>query len=314
MPFFIPPPSSNRPSQQNTSVSALQKAIDNINQKIEYYDDLDPEKQDFLEDVKSGKDKTEAQKCYGLLKDLLKNVDKISTKEELDAATDTTEDFDKFCTIFPEEILDRYFIPRFNAIYDVLDQKVDQLSNTTTTTSLTSGNSNQPSLSGNSVKRGAGSDPSIVNYLNKIGWPSDFKSRAGYAVKYGIVTSESDYDGTSEQNLKLLDAVINSKQIEPDKFKGGTSSPRTSTGGGTSKPKGSSSSQNDYKTLLATDSQGNSIYYVRIGAGNYRPAVVADQRAGVQLFIRNPNPALRMIYPFIKAQNAPVRRASPVGP
>ena len=68
----------------------------------------------------------------------------------------------------------------------------------------------------------------------------------------------------------------------------------------------------DYKTLLGTDNNGNSLYFVRTGPGNYRPAVKADEDAGVQIFARNPNPVARTIYPFIKIQNMPTRRASPV--
>jgi hypothetical protein len=54
---------------------------------------------------------------------------------------------------------------------------------------------------------------------------------------------------------------------------------------------------------------GQSIYFVRVGPGNYRPAVNADLTSGQQLFVRNPNKVARAVYPFIKIQNAPVRRA-----
>ena len=80
------------------------------------------------------------------------------------------------------------------------------------------------------------------------------------------------------------------------------------TGTGT----GAGSVKRDYKTLLGTDTNGNSLYFVRIGPGNYRPAVKADEDAGVQIFARNPNPVARTVYPFIKIQNMPTRRASPV--
>lgn len=44
---------------------------------------------------------------------------------------------------------------------------------------------------------------SIVDYLNSIGKPSDFNSRAGYAKQYGI----SSYTGTASQNTALLNAM-----------------------------------------------------------------------------------------------------------
>lgn len=62
-------------------------------------------------------------------------------------------------------------------------------------------------------------------------------------------------------------------------------------------------------TPTAPVTPGQSIYFVRVGPGNYRPAVNADLTSGQQLFVRNPNKLARAVYPFIKMQNAPVRRA-----
>jgi hypothetical protein len=62
------------------------------------------------------------------------------------------------------------------------------------------------------------------------------------------------------------------------------------------------------KELVATDSSGKPLYFVRISSGNYRPAVQADVDAGVQLFARNPNSIARNFYPYIKIQNMPTRR------
>lgn len=43
----------------------------------------------------------------------------------------------------------------------------------------------------------------LVPALDKMGWPSDRKSRNGYAPKYGI----KGYKGTADQNTKLLEAI-----------------------------------------------------------------------------------------------------------
>jgi hypothetical protein len=53
-----------------------------------------------------------------------------------------------------------------------------------------------------------------------------------------------------------------------------------------------------------------STHFVRISPGRYRPAVQADLASGQQLFIKNPNPVLRAVYPYVKAENAPIRRAN----
>lgn len=52
---------------------------------------------------------------------------------------------------------------------------------------------------------GASSDPSVVNYLNKSGMPSDYNSRAAMAKQYGI----EGYTGSAEQNTKLLGILQN---------------------------------------------------------------------------------------------------------
>jgi len=49
---------------------------------------------------------------------------------------------------------------------------------------------------------------SIVDYLKSIGMPSDFASRAKLAQQYGI----TDYRGTAEQNIKLLNLLKSGQQ------------------------------------------------------------------------------------------------------
>lgn len=301
MPVRIPSPAlpTSISQPQPTTGSGLQAAIDNINQKVEYYDDLDEKKQNYLAKVKSGEDKEEAKKCFDLLKNLLKNIDSVKSKEEYTKALDATENFDSFCTIFPKELFDRYFAPKFHSIYDTLDKKFEQLS-TSTSTPTTSG----APTSGANVDSYTG--PSIIDYLDKKGQSSDFESRRSLAVQQGIVSKPEDYKGTPEQNTALLNKLRGTPSASPSKTNQPPVGPVPPIGvSGKAASRG-----NDSKELIGTDSQGNSLYFVRIGAGNYRPAVVADKRAGVQLFARNPNPAARLVYPFIKIQNMPTRRAN----
>lgn len=51
-------------------------------------------------------------------------------------------------------------------------------------------------------------ETSIVDYLKSIGMPSDFASRAKLAQQYGI----TDYRGTAEQNIKLLNLLKSGQQ------------------------------------------------------------------------------------------------------
>lgn len=56
---------------------------------------------------------------------------------------------------------------------------------------------------------------------------------------------------------------------------------------------------------------GGPTYYVRTGFNQYRPAVNADISSNQQLFMRNPNPVARAVYPYVKVDTRSVRRASP---
>ena len=57
--------------------------------------------------------------------------------------------------------------------------------------------------------------------------------------------------------------------------------------------------------------KGGPTYYVRTGFNRYVPAVNADISSGQQLFMQNPNKALRAVYPYVKVESRPVRRATP---
>lgn len=57
--------------------------------------------------------------------------------------------------------------------------------------------------------------------------------------------------------------------------------------------------------------KGGPSYYIRSGFNRYVPAVEADITSGQQLFMQNPNRAARMLYPYVKVDSRPVRRATP---
>jgi hypothetical protein len=150
---------------------------------------------------------------------------------------------------------------------------------------------------------------SIVEFLEKSGKPSDMEARRKLAVEKGIVTKPGEYTGTAEQNTKLLNTLRGSASTAPV----ASSTPYTSKYMGTPKPatpKPATPKPTDLLPKTGVKGKEVSTHFVRVGPGSYRPAVQADLTSGQQLFIRNPNPALRTVYPYIKVQNAPVRRAN----
>jgi hypothetical protein len=53
----------------------------------------------------------------------------------------------------------------------------------------------------------------------------------------------------------------------------------------------------------STKTAAGPTYYVRMGPGRYQPATQTDLDSGTQLFMKNPNPALRMVYPYVKVES-----------
>jgi hypothetical protein len=65
------------------------------------------------------------------------------------------------------------------------------------------------------------------------------------------------------------------------------------------------------KATSPASPKGGPTYYIRSGFNRYVPAVEADITSGQQLFMQNPNRAARMLYPYVKVDSRPVRRATP---
>ena len=145
---------------------------------------------------------------------------------------------------------------------------------------------------------------SIVDFLDQIGEPSDFASRKERAQKMGI----PNYTGTASQNLLMLNALKSGKTEVPVKQATAASPSYTSNYMGPAKT--ATPKPTDLLPKSGAKGKEVSTQFVRVGPGNYRPAVQADLTSKQQLFVRNPNPAARLVYPFIKAENAPVRRAN----
>lgn len=78
-----------------------------------------------------------------------------------------------------------------------------QANNNSNPTSTPIPSSNNPSLNVSNVPTSTYTGPSIVDYLNSVGQPSDFNSRSVLAKQYGI----QNYTGTADQNTQLLGAL-----------------------------------------------------------------------------------------------------------
>jgi hypothetical protein len=122
------------------------------------------------------------------------------------------------------------------------------------------------------------SGASIVDFLDQSGKPSDIESRRKLAVELGIVNRAEDYEGTAEQNTRLLNALKSGKVTSDDGVevrKGELAKPYT-------KPK---------EGKAPTIKYGRMEYpaYVDMGGGKYRPAYQEElDNPNIQLYIPNP--------------------------
>jgi hypothetical protein len=73
-----------------------------------------------------------------------------------------------------------------------------------------------------------GSNPSVVDYLNKSGMPSDYNSRAAMAKQYGI----EGYTGSAAQNTQLLGILQNGGKTDTTSKTDTTTPAKTDTTGG----------------------------------------------------------------------------------
>jgi len=58
---------------------------------------------------------------------------------------------------------------------------------------------------------------------------------------------------------------------------------------------------------------GGPTYYIRIGGGRFRPAVKADMKANIPLYIKNPNPIAAVVNPYVRVSDE-IKRARRAGP
>jgi hypothetical protein len=119
------------------------------------------------------------------------------------------------------------------------------------------------------------------------------------------------FDINDSDDLSKMRPIMNAayQSEEYKKAAGG----RLSSGSRPSIPAGSRTQTPAQRTATAPASpKGGPAYYVRTGFNQYRPAVQADITSNQQLFMKNPNRAAAMVYPYVKVDSRPIRRASPV--
>jgi hypothetical protein len=119
---------------------------------------------------------------------------------------------------------------------------------------------------------------SIVDFLNQSGKPSDKEARRKLAVEQGIVNKPEEYEGTADQNTRLLNALRGGKVTSDD----GVEVRKTELTKPYTTPK---------EGKGPTIKYGRMEYpaYVDMGGGKYRPAYQEElDNPNIQLYIPNP--------------------------
>jgi hypothetical protein len=119
------------------------------------------------------------------------------------------------------------------------------------------------------------------------------------------------FDINDSDDLNKMRPIMN-VAYQSEEYKKASGS-RPSSGSRSSTPAGGRKQTPAQRTATAPASpKGGSTYYVRTGFNQYRPAVQADITSNQQLFMKNPNRAAAVVYPYVKVDSRPIRRASPV--
>lgn len=129
--------------------------------------------------------------------------------------------------------------------------------------------------------------------------------------KYQEETGEK-FDINDSDALNKMRPIMNAayQSEEYKKVAGvGTRTGAQPSAGPTTAPRQQTAAQR--RATAPASPKGGPTYYVRTGFNRYVPAVEADIASGQQLFMQNPNRAARMVYPYVKVDSRPVRRATP---
>jgi len=119
---------------------------------------------------------------------------------------------------------------------------------------------------------------SIIDFLNQSGKPSDKESRRKLAVEKGIVNKPEDYEGTADQNTRLLNALRGGKVTSDD----GVEVRKAELAKSYTTPKEGKGPTIKYDRMEYPA-------YVDMGGGKYRPAYQEElDNPNIQLYIPNP--------------------------
>ena len=118
------------------------------------------------------------------------------------------------------------------------------------------------------------------------------------------------FDINNSEDLNKMRPIMNAAyQSEEYKKVAGVSTRGTGSGQSTASSRQQTPAQR--RATSPASPKGGPTYYIRSGFNRYVPAVEADITSGQQLFMQNPNRAARMLYPYVKVDSRPVRRATP---
>lgn len=134
------------------------------------------------------------------------------------------------------------------------------------------------------------------------------------ALKKFQEENNKSFDINDSEDLNKMRPIMNAAyQSEEYKKVAGVGTSRAGGGQTASKSAAAPRQQTPAQRRATTPAspKGGPTYYVRTGFNRYVPAVEADITSGQQLFMQNPNRAARMVYPYVKVDSRPVRRATP---
>lgn len=130
------------------------------------------------------------------------------------------------------------------------------------------------------------------------------------ALKKFQTETGKQFDINDSEDLQKMRPIMNAAyQSEEYKKVAGVGTTKTGGSQTTAAPRQQTAAQR--RATAPASPKGGPTYYVRTGFNRYVPAVEADITSGQQLFMQNPNRAARMVYPYVKVDSRPVRRATP---
>lgn len=138
---------------------------------------------------------------------------------------------------------------------------------------------------------------------------SDPNQQGDSSTSYEMMPTPTPPPVAASSPSQKSSAEITADVPEPKAGKNYTEKPQATQ----QRPRPSTSQEKIKQATRPISTPGGTQYFVRTGFNRYVPASQADLDSGQQLFMKNPNPALRAVYPYVKVESMikKARRATP---